>query len=149
DAAAASHAAALAAMAARRALLRQSLAALDAVRLADLVRRLALGALGFLAGLLALQIPLDLLRREVTLVDVLGEIDLDELEEPALILGDRALGILELGIDVGRGVESFRRLARRQVVERSGEGEQVAARFGLADDLLGRSITFGINARLG
>ena len=102
-----------------------------------------------LGHLLLFQVGLDLARREVAVVDVLGQVDPDQLVEPALLGRDGAVVVAELRLELLGGVEALGRLAGGQVIQRPGQGEQVAARLRLADDLLRRGVALGVDARLG
>src|SRR2546421_102610 len=125
----------------------ERLGAAGAVGLADLVGVLTPGA-GDLGGdAPAVQVGLDLAGGEVPVVDVLGEVDLDQLEEPALVGGEPAVG--EARLQLAGGVEPLGGLPGGEVVEGAGQREQVAAGLGLADDLLGGGIALGVDAGLG
>ena len=97
----------------------------------------------------ALQIGLDLPAREVAVVDVLGQVDFEELEKPALIHGERVALAVQLGLQLTRRVKTFGCLTGGQMVQSSRQGEQIASRFGLADDLLRRGVAFRVHACLG
>src|SRR5207249_11453583 len=149
DAAAATHAVGLAAMVARRRRVGQRFGALAAVRLAHLVDCLALRTVYLTRHLALLQIRLDLASGEVALVDILRQVDLDQLEEPALLGRIREARLTKLGFDFARRVEALGGFARRQMVQRAGQGKQVAAWLRPADNLLRRSVPLGVDARLG
>src|SRR5262249_20311662 len=149
DAAAAAHAVGLATVVARGRRVGQGLGTLAAIRLAHLVDRLALGTVDLARDLPLLQVRLDLAGGEVALVGVLGQVDLDALIEPALLRRIRTGRLGELRFDLASRVEALRGLAGRQVKEGTGQGEQVAARLRLADNLLGRGVPFRVDTRLG
>src|SRR5687767_9146919 len=79
------HAVRLAAIVAGRCVAWQRLGAAATVRLADLVDLVALGAGDLARHAPPLQVRLDLPRREVTVLDVLREVDLDQLVQPAVL----------------------------------------------------------------
>jgi hypothetical protein len=76
----------LAATTASRRRIGQRCRALGAIRPSHCIRRFALGASDFFSDLLAIQILLDFTSREVTIVHVFGQVYLEQLEEPALLL---------------------------------------------------------------
>ena len=77
----AAHAVALAAVLAGRSRVGQRLGALETIRVADLVGRLALGADHLRGQAAELQVGLEFPRREITVVGVLRQVDAEQLEE--------------------------------------------------------------------
>src|SRR5262249_19252898 len=149
DATTAAHAVQPAAVGTRGGGVGERLGALDAVRLAHRVGRSATGTNDFSGNLAAVQVGLDLAGGKIASIDVLSQIGLDKLEEPTLLGWQRAVRIGQLCLDRAGRVHAFGELAGGELVERTGQGEQVAARFGLADDLFGRGVTLSVHARLG
>src|SRR5207244_1936993 len=88
DAAPAAHAVRLAAMATIRHRLCERCGTLVAIRLPNRVGRLALGARQLLGETPALQVCFDLSAREITVVNVLSQVNFDEFEQPALFCRD-------------------------------------------------------------
>src|SRR5215831_11842235 len=85
DAAAAAHAIGLAAMVAGGRPFRKRLGTLGAIRLADLIVRLALRTGDLARHAALLQVGLDFASRKIPLVHILGKIDLEQLVEPAVL----------------------------------------------------------------
>src|SRR5262249_48699715 len=87
--------------------IRHRFGAARAIRLADLVDLLALAAGHFLRHTPPFQVGLDLPGREVAVLGVLGQVDLDELKEPALVGGEGAPRPGQLLFEVAGGVEAL------------------------------------------
>src|SRR5262249_38074846 len=90
DAIAAAHPIGLAAVGTRGGRARKRFSSARAVRLANLVDVLALGARHFLGHAPAFQVGLDLAGREIAILGVLRQVDLDQLVKPALVRGHGA-----------------------------------------------------------
>src|SRR5262245_42462143 len=138
NAKAAAHAVVLAAHGTWGGWLSQGLGTFDAERRANFVDRVALGAGDLLRDTLPFQIAFELAGREVAIVDVFTQVDLDQLKEPSVLRRERRLRIGQLLLQFLRGVKAFRGLAGGEMVERRRQGKQVAARLRLTDNLLRR-----------
>ena len=116
-----------------------------AIRLAGRRRRPALRTIDLARHASSFQVTFEVAGRQVAIVHVLGQVDRDQLVEPSL----RRRIVRQLRLQLAAGEEALRGLAGRQVVQRARQGEQVAARLRLADDLLGRGVPLGVDLGLG
>src|SRR5262249_17509804 len=94
----------------------QRLGAAGAVRLAHLVDVLTLRTGDLRRDPPPLQVRLDLAGREIALVNVLGQVDLDQLVKPTLVRRDAAVALGQLRLQLAGRVKALRSLAGRQMV---------------------------------